>query len=112
MPRPSARIEVVMNDFPTILRQMPNRARNATKESANRIAIAAARRSRVRTGRMRSEWVARHYDDHSEVTNPVPYTVFNEFGTYKMSAQPMLVPSVEEERARYIEGLGAIVDVR
>lgn len=35
------------------------------------------------------------------VFNLVDYTIYNEFGTYKMSAQPMARPAVEETRDEF-----------
>lgn len=35
------------------------------------------------------------------VFNLIDYTIYNEFGTYKMSAQPMARPAVEETRDEF-----------
>jgi HK97 gp10 family phage protein len=54
-------------------------------------------RSRVDTGRMRDGWRGEQTGEHSfEVDNPVEHTIYNEFGTRYMSAQPMLGPAIEE----------------
>lgn len=54
-------------------------------------------RSRVRTGRMFKSWQAENLGLRIRVASEgVAYTVYNEFGTSKMSAQPMLQPSVPE----------------
>lgn len=58
-------------------------------------ATAAASLSRVDTGAMRAGWSAEPLGvNGARVTNPVPYTIFNEFGTYRMSAKPMARPSM------------------
>jgi hypothetical protein len=58
-------------------------------------AAAAASYSRVRSGRMRGGWTAEPLGvNGARVTNPVPHTIFNEFGTYRMSAKPMARPSM------------------
>ena len=57
-------------------------------------AAAAASYSRVDTGRMRAGWTAEPLGiNGARVTNPVPYTIYTEFGTYRMSAKPMARPS-------------------
>ena len=58
-------------------------------------AAAAASYSRVDTGRMRAGWTAEPLGiNGARVTNPVPYTIYNEFGTFRMSAKPMARPSM------------------
>jgi HK97 gp10 family phage protein len=42
------------------------------------------------------------------VFNPVQYTVYNEYGTIYMSAQPMLRPAIEEVRPQFEKELAAL----
>jgi len=52
--------------------------------------------SRVDTGAMKSGWQSEMTGDMTaRISNDVEYTIYNEFGTYKMSAQPMLTPAME-----------------
>lgn len=55
--------------------------------------------SRVDTGAMQTGWTRRRVGEGGKagyrILNSVPYTVYNEFGTYKMSAQPMLGPAMD-----------------
>jgi HK97 gp10 family phage protein len=61
----------------------------------------AKRRSRVDTGRMRDAWDKEQTGPGEwTVFNDVDYTIYNEFGTVHMSAQPMLSPALEEEYQR------------
>lgn len=54
-------------------------------------------RSRVRTGRMAQSWQSENLGKAIRVSSEgVAYTIFNEMGTSKMSAQPMLQPSIPE----------------
>lgn len=78
-----------------------------TQQAANNIVAGAKARSRVDTGAMKAGWQSRRAEEANtyEVFNPVYYTVFNEFGTVNMSAQPMLAPAVEEERQQFPERL-------
>ena len=44
---------------------------------------------------MRDGWKAEPLGvNGARVSNPVPYTIYNEFGTFRMSAQPMARPSM------------------
>ena len=55
----------------------------------------AARRSRVDTGAMRAGWSAAPLGiNGARVSNPVAHTIYNEFGTFRMSAKPMARPSM------------------
>jgi hypothetical protein len=92
------------------LRQMPRRIENARRQSAENIVRGAARRSRVRTGKMRAGWQAEHGPEESTVYNAVPYTIHNEYGTRVMPAQPMLTPAVEEERANFTQAVISAVN--
>ena len=67
---------------------------------ANVGAEGARRRSRRRTGAMAAGWHAEPEGiNGARVTNPVPYTVHNEYGTRFMSAAPMARPSMPEAQA-------------
>lgn len=56
-------------------------------------------RSRVDTGAMRNAWAVRTPGLlHREVFNHMEYAIFNEMGTVRMSAQPMLIPAFERQR--------------
>jgi HK97 gp10 family phage protein len=74
----------------------------AVKRTAARIETGAKKRSRVDTGTMRAGWQQADVGDlEIMVFNPVFYTIFNEYGTIYMSAQPMLRPAIEEARGDF-----------
>lgn len=93
------------------LRQMPARIQVARRQAAENIKQGAANRSRVRTGKMQKGWSVEHGPEESTVFNPVNYTIYNEYGTVRMSAQPMLTPAVEEERGRFVDSIIAEIEV-
>ncbi len=63
----------------------------------------AQARSRVDTGQMKAGWTVSMEDEYGGyLSNGVRHVVFNEFGTVRMSAQPMLHPAVEEARGPFI----------
>ncbi len=93
------------------------------------IQAGAVVRSRVDKGDMKRGWTTENVGSHaSRVSNPVPHTIFNEKGTdhparltvrqygpltvyhlsrpYRISAQPMLAPSVAETRPKFISAMG------
>lgn len=62
----------------------------------------AKEKSRVDTGTMRAGWQSREMGPFDGmVFNLTSYTIYNEFGTVNMSAQPMAVPAAEETRPEF-----------
>lgn len=96
------KITVKRNQFAKIAEQLPGRAAELVSGSALRVEDGAKTRSRIKTGTMMRGWRV-VFDDptHAQVGNPVPYAPYNEFGTHRMAAQPMIVPAVEAERPRF-----------
>lgn len=94
-------VKILWDNIPAFLEELPRAVRRASRESAEAIRQGAADRSRVRTGAMRRGWRVTEDADGITVDNPVAHTIFNEYGTRRMSAQPMLTPAVEEERAQF-----------
>lgn len=87
--------------IPEVTRDLKLRAGTASRHAADRVVKGAAARSRVDTGRMRAGWQSERTGEYEyEVSNDVDYTIYNEFGTRNMSAQPMLGPAIEEEYHR------------
>lgn len=94
---------VVSSRIPQIVALAQAGTQRETQQAANNIVAEAKARSRVNTGAMQAGWQSRRAegDNSYEVFNPVYYTVFNEFGTVNMPAQPMLAPAVEQERQEF-----------
>jgi HK97 gp10 family phage protein len=64
----------------------------------------AKMRSRVDTGNMRDSWTHESVGRFSRIVyNPVYYTIFNEYGTIYMAAQPMIRPALEEVTPQFIK---------
>lgn len=99
----SVKFDILWNRIPDFLSDLPRVVRRASRESAEAVRIGAANRSRVATGAMKAGWRVTEDRDGIAVDNPVPYTIFNEYGTVHMSSQPMLTPAVEEERRNFPE---------
>lgn len=89
------------------------RMRNLIRTTAQRIQNSARRRARVLTGEMRDSIKAQIEKNGLSATvgptRPDGWKFhFHEFGTVKMSAQPMLTPAFEEERPKFESGIKAI----
>jgi len=70
----------------------------------------AADRSRVDTGAMRDGWTFQFEGDQAgSVYNDVPHTIFNEYGTSRMTAQPMLHPAIDAARPGFEAALKALI---
>ncbi len=66
--------------------------------------------ARVDTGAMRAGIVGRPAGLQGEVVSGPHYTIYNEFGTYKMSAQPMFRPAAEAGMAGFVAAVTAAVN--
>jgi HK97 gp10 family phage protein len=87
----------LIDRFPEVIVTANSRTAEALDKCAARIETGAKERSRVDTGAMRDGWTTERINNFSRlVYNPVYYTIFNEYGTINMPAQPMLKPAMEE----------------
>lgn len=85
----------------------------AVKRCCERIETGAKARSRVDTGAMRAGWQHQMTGEKEGIVfNLVEYTVYNEFGTIFMSAQPMLQPAIEEAKEPFVKDLAAAYEGR
>jgi DNA integrity scanning protein DisA with diadenylate cyclase activity len=104
------KVTVKRNDIAKLADQLAPRAARVVAQTSLEIEEGAKRRSRIRTGTMMRGWRV-VFDDpvHAVIGNPVPYTIYNEFGTRHVAAQPMLIPEVEIARPKFRERCAAIV---
>lgn len=87
------------NQFGKLAKSLPGKAGQIVGKTAAEIEAAAKARSRVDTGAMRAGWQSRMTSATSaEVTNPVEHAIYNEYGTARLAAQPMLGPASEAAR--------------
>lgn len=99
------RIRIGANRLPDIARILPEAADVVVnRKHGPAMAEGAARRSRVDTGEMRDGWRWEATGRGTgQLINEVDHTVYNEYGTRNMSAQPMARPAFEEEAPQIIE---------
>lgn len=90
--------------FPEIIVAANSATAAALDKAAADLVSGAQMRSRVDTGTMRRGWTAESLNRFTRIVyNPVYYTIFNEYGTIFMAAQPMIRPALEEVTPRFIE---------
>lgn len=91
------KVRVLRNRLPQIAKELPITADSIVMKRGQEMVDIAKQHSRVDTGEMRDGWAWRRTSNASGVLeNPVPHTIFNEYGTINMSAQPMARPAAEQ----------------
>lgn len=85
--------------IPKIIVEIEAGASALVQSAGYKIEAGAKARARVKTGYMRGQirWMPKDATS-GEVVGGADYTIYNEFGTAYMSAQPMFVPATEEVR--------------
>lgn len=95
--------------IPQIIQGSHAKAAIAVHKTGLAVEAGAKERARVDTGAMRNAIGWQPEDDLSgAVVAGVEYTIYNEYGTRSMSAQPMLVPAAEDARPGFLAALAAI----
>ena len=100
-------VRITSNQWGQFLARFQREGSAAVAETLEAIRAEAAQRSRVETGAMRDGWAVTMENPHSgTVANEVDHTIYNEYGTVHMPAQPMLTPAIEHARPRLTTRLG------
>lgn len=83
-----------------LLAQMGDNVDRAVRETANEVRNVAANLAPVDTGDLRDSLEAiKVVNGVYWVQDGVEYGIYQELGTYKMAAQPFLVPAIEQAEA-------------
>jgi HK97 gp10 family phage protein len=100
------------SSFPAIIAGAQANAARSVQRTCDRIESLAKGHSRVDTGHMREEWQSQMTGElEGIVFNLVVYTIYNEYGTMMMPAQPMLTPAVEEAKDDFVKEIAAGYEV-
>lgn len=92
--------------FPEIIVSANSGTAAALDKAAADLVSGAQQRSRVDTGTMRRGWTSEKASNFARVVyNSVYYTIFHEYGTIYMAAQPMIQPALEEVTPEFIENV-------
>lgn len=97
----SVSCRIVSNKLPTVRRNFPIASAHRIKRAAETAKGIAQMRSRVDTEKMKKGWRVEPDGDGFVLVNDVPYTVYNEYGTRFMTAQPMAHPAADAVNARW-----------
>lgn len=95
-----ADIKIDTKKLDTLAKSTQGIAQHAAEEISKAVVQIAKDNSRVDTGRMQKGWsrqkIGKGKRGGYRIFNTVPYTIYNEYGTIKMSAQPMLGPAMKQ----------------
>jgi HK97 gp10 family phage protein len=103
----AAGIVVEENLFPLIAAELHAKVDAVTSHAAEQVAQGAAERSDVETGAMRDAWTA----EGDEVSNPIYYSRFHEYGTRIMPAHPMLEPALQAKEPIFVAELITVFEI-
>ena len=92
--------------IPEIAAALEINVSNAVQKAGFRVEAGAKSRARVDTGNMRRliRWIPTGRFS-GRVEGGAAYTIYNEFGTAHMSAQPMFIPATEVARPLFQEDM-------
>lgn len=91
----AVRIVATLNRFPELARSLPQVRERALDAGVAQCIATAFSLARVDTGNMRSNVTTEKGAGSRTITWNAPYSAYNEFGTYKMSAQPFARPGAD-----------------
>ena len=103
-----ATMTVNVKGLNSLIKSMPGIASKSAARVASSVVAEAKERSRIRTGKMRRGWRKKKTGSGYIVFDDVPWTVYNEFGTRHMAAQPMLTPAMRHAASKLSRELKAL----
>lgn len=103
----SARI--TMNKLPAIAAAVPALIGVVVEKTANDAVDIAMSRSRVDTGAMVNAWDSEVKGMRATVFNSQEHAIYNEYGTVRMSAAPMLRPAMAQVTQEFILAMRKVV---
>ena len=102
-------IQVIHDGLSKLSSKLRKEASKAVKSAADEGSKIAKQFAPVDTGELQSEI---HREDEDELTSStvssVPHSIFNEFGTVKMSPNPYMTPMAEMMRSKFIQRMSDI----
>lgn len=101
---------IVFNNFGKIRKELRPKARQVIRKTLLDMQATAQSLSRVDTGAMKNAWQTEMESDTQGVLyNAIAYVIHNEYGTYKMAAQPMARPALEKARKPFEDAMRKLV---
>jgi len=99
----------VRSRIPQIRAAVEAKAAAATAKAAYDIEAIAKSLARVDTGYMKGAINAHGSSLSWNVHSPAEYSIFNEYGTSRMSAQPFMTPAAEQVKPAYYAALKSLI---
>lgn len=90
------RVKVDTRKLDGVIQKLPGAANKATEMVADEIVVRARPLARVDTGEMRDSIQKFGSGAHWAATATAAHSIYNEFGTRFMSAQPFMRPAAEQ----------------
>lgn len=104
-----AQIEITRNRLPALRQGIRRQAAQVVSEAATDCVALAKVLAPVDTGELRDEIHTEAQGDlAADAVSSVPHSIFNEFGTVKMAAQPYMTPAAEEMHPRFLRRMASI----
>ena len=100
---------VVFNRIPELMVAVEANSIVATRKNTVRLRDAMKSRAPVATGELRDSIEAHYGGREGEVNVGAEHGIYNEYGTYKMPAQPFFHPAIEEVFPEFVEDVGRSV---
>jgi HK97 gp10 family phage protein len=99
-------VQIVYNHFPKLTAALRPAVRTIVQETILAIETTAKIKVPVDTGALRASILSDMTGDTSgEVATNIEYSVYVEYGTVKMGAQPYMTPAAEAERRHFMRKL-------
>jgi HK97 gp10 family phage protein len=106
----STSVEVLFNRLPELAAQIESKAALAVAKTARDVEAAAKSRAPVDTGALRNSITAEQLAALAWIVAVgAEYGIYQEFGTYKMGAQPFLVPAFNTAAPVLVAALKALL---
>jgi HK97 gp10 family phage protein len=97
-------IEIVYDHFPQLAARLPEAVRTIVQETIFAIETGAKIKCPVDTGALRASYTSEMTGETSgQVATNIEYSVYVEWGTSRMAAQPHVTPAAEYERRHFMK---------
>lgn len=101
---------IVFNNLGKIRKELYPKASTITRKTLFKMQATAQELSRVDTGAMKNGWqVEMESATQGALYNAVKHVTYNEYGTTRMSAQPMARPALEQAREPYLKAMESLI---
>lgn len=105
----TVRTRITHNRIPELIAKFPAAVSDVVKKTAFDILDDAQEEAPIVTGYLASSITATIDEFRAEVQPAAEYAAFVEFGTYKMRAQPYLIPAANKNEPRFVAAIEKMI---